>query len=69
MESGWYFLLSQLSDKMHLDLLDSTFPSYRDSVGAQVRDGLAFLDSFRGRDKWKPAMVKLPPRGAGIRAI
>ena len=33
------------------------------------RGGPAFLDSFRGRDKWKPAMVKLPPRGAEIRAI
>jgi DGQHR domain-containing protein len=34
-----------------------------------VRDGPAFLDSFRGRDKWIPAMVKLPPRGAEVQSI
>ena len=38
-------------------------------VGDLERSGPAFLDSFRGGDKWKPAMVKLPPRGAEIRAI
>jgi hypothetical protein len=30
MESGWYFLPSQLNDEMYSDLLESTFPSYRD---------------------------------------
>jgi hypothetical protein len=30
------------------------------------RGGPAFLDSFRGRDKWKPAVVKLPPRRATV---
>jgi hypothetical protein len=39
------------------------------SLHAEDRDGPAFLDSFRGLDKWAPAMVKLPPRGAEIRAI
>ena len=30
---------------------------------AETRSGPAFLDSFRGRDKWDSA-VKLPPRAA-----
>jgi hypothetical protein len=38
MESGWYFLLSQLNDEMYLGLLESTFPSYRDKRIDAVSD-------------------------------
>ena len=37
----------------------------RQRAAAELRGGPAFLDSFRGRDKWSPA-VKLPPRAAGF---
>ncbi|MEJ0085781.1 MAG: RHS repeat-associated core domain-containing protein [Pseudomonadota bacterium] len=40
-------------------------------IGAAISEvvPLFFLDSFRGRDKWEPAVVKLPPRGAEMQAI
>jgi hypothetical protein len=34
-----------------------------------ARGGPAFLDSFRGRDKWIPAVVKQPPRAAALGSI
>lgn len=33
------------------------------------RSGLAFSDSFRGWDKWKPAVVTLPPQLSALRGV
>jgi hypothetical protein len=59
-----HFALLALMCIYGIELLEDNIAECRANRG-----GLVFLDSFRGRDKWKPAMVKLPPRGAEIRTF
>ncbi len=56
---------TEFFDEYHACLYRFALPRLNGDVDAQPRrrSGLAFLDSFRGPDKWSPA-IKLPPRAA-----